>query len=112
MRGLVLDSPGLTRKPSADKVVTGQAGVPPAPRGARFAVWGHGTHSPGSARRLWLVSVGLPEHGLKIFQTWSISEGSGFIKNEEQRSSGHSERRDLLTDQGRVNSFPELIANS
>lgn len=36
-QSFILESPGPTRKPSADKVVTGQAGVPPAPRGAAFA---------------------------------------------------------------------------
>lgn len=48
----------------------------------------------------------------KNFQTRSISEGSGLIENKEQRSSGHSEHSDVLTDQGRADSFPELIAKS
>ena len=53
------------------------------------------------------------EHGLeKNFQTQGISDGSEFIKNKEQRESGHRERSWLTTADrpGRVDSVHELIA--
>ena len=77
--------------------------------------------------RLWaLCSYGEPasqapkstlfrqsERGLeKNFQPQGISEGSEFIKNKEQRESGHRERSWLTTADrpGRVDSVHELIA--
>ena len=118
-QSFIPESPGLTREPSADKVVTGQAGVAPAPRGARFApcsaLLPGATGLTAQAQPAvcgWRVLRRSERRLENNFPTQSISEGSGFIKNEEQRSSGHSECSDLLTDQGRVDSFPKLIANS